>query len=437
MFNKFKKFSLLGLAALPAVALTSCSTQSQFYPSIYIKGIDGFENYRIAYGTDNSIYEKSGDSYTKISTSSSYMKDYLKFYLAGVVPFLSLAQSLVNVAHYPEVRESGSDDVYTNNLVFGDTSSLSTFKEFVYASANILNQGKSKQLKLGISEVNIKNTDANNTTTTIDFKESLAPKNNDVVNIDKVEEDKQLTVSNGKVIYYLDDTGAEQKLTKDQKFSYVSTDTNNTSKSSYGYSSKVSSISMDVTFKYFDPANKNVNKEPKTYEEVKSYVESNNAWNDVEVTKDSFTISFNLKVNLRPKFTLKTFIEKNENETLTDDEKNQLIKISGYGNDTATTTITDWSYGTDNKDENKSLFKNWSYDTQFKSYNITPIDTDTYLKELDNTTGTKLDDFSNTDKLNDYLKNISSPPKMNNADKNYKAFTDEIKKFQHFITYIN
>lgn len=425
MFKNFKKITLLGLASLPAVALTSCSTISQYYPAIYIKGIN-MDEYRIAYNTDKSIY-KDG---TKVSSSTDYMKDFIKFYLTGVVSFLNLSNSLVNVAHFGEDRIANSDSVYTNNLIFGD-SNTESFKEFMLASANILNQGRKNQLKLSVAEVNIKSAD----NTSISSFDDFLPKNGDTVNIDKVAEDQQISVPEGKVYLYLGKDGTVKTVNEKEKFPYASSK----DKTSTGYSSTYKTITADVTYKYFDPSNNNVIKDPKTLEDVQNYVNSNNAWGGVTPTKDSFTVSFNLKVKLRPRFTsLKTYIEKDKGTTtLTDDEKKELVKIDDSNTDVATTTIENWSYGDKNEGTNSSLFKNWSYDSQFSSYNVTPTDSDIYLQELNKTTETNLDGFSNYSKLNDYLGNIASIPKLNSADSDYNAFITEVKKFQHFLSYSN
>lgn len=280
-----KKLSLLFVSpfflATPLL-LASCATDSQYgvAASISFKTTNGA-------GTGgSSVHSKEGELMSD-STDQNYDTEFSKYHFdwtssklfkdktevgkdenkefglllsMGIIPEISLFSHLVTGSHI------GFSSSEMDNPLFGAYGSNGNthLKEFMYASSNTLNQGRSGEIRLSISNIDIK------------ADKNFLPKSTDKLKVTDVVE--KTPSSEGK------------------KYKVSNLQFQNESK-----------LTFSFTMKYFYSGDSNPFKTDIKKETVNSYIGSKGElWNGTTATQDSFTLSSKLQVNINPIYSVKS-----------------------------------------------------------------------------------------------------------------------------------
>lgn len=420
MNKKIILFSSCGIfLSIPTLALTSCGQQSQFIPVVTMN--INSEKYYVGYGSNNVIYDLNKK---ELDTKEPITKDLVKFYLTGILPFLTIGDRLVNLSHYSE-NKSSQNLIYENNLVFDKTDTWSNnspnifFKEFMYASSNILNQGRKNQIKLYLSEVTTEGLNNNY----LPYTKTTPVVNNKII-VDKLE--KPIELKPEQKIYIYDATNG-YKLADNQQGVYYT---------NFGYlENNLPTFNLKLTYRYYYPENQDKFKPYITnVNVVKKYVNENKAWNnEVEPTTSQFDIKFNVQVTLRPKFEFSSYIIKSGDQLPSDDEVKKLVDLT----ETTSNNKTYYEATLDFDEKgNSSKFSNWLYEAKFLPTNNITISKDTtpLLAILDESKNNNdMNNFNNSKILNDAMASITSTPSINTLD-DYSKFIKNIKQFKSFLT---
>ncbi len=275
-----KKLSLLFVSpfflATPLL-LASCATVSQYgvAASISFKTTNGAgtggsssgsKEGELMSGTADPDYDTEFSKYHFDWTNSKLFKDKTEvgkdenkefglLLSMGIIPEISLFSHLVTGSHI------GFSSSEMDNPLFGAYGSNGNthLKEFMFASSNTLNQGRSGEIRLSISNIDIK------------ADKNFLPKSNDKLKVTDVVE-KSDSSSNGK------------------KYKVSNVQFQNESK-----------LTFSFTMKYFYSGDSNPFKTDVKKETVNSYIGSKGQlWNGTTATQDSFTLSSKLQVNINP-----------------------------------------------------------------------------------------------------------------------------------------
>ena len=275
-----KKLSLLFVSpfflATPLL-LASCATVSKYGVAASIR----FETTNGA-GTGGSSSGSKEGELMSVTTDPNYDTEFSKYHFdwtnsklfkdktevgkdenkefglllsMGIIPEISLFSHLVTGSHI------GFSSSEMNNPLFGAYGSNGNthLKEFMYASSNTLNQGRSGEIRLSISNIDI-NADKN-----------FLPKSTDKLKVTDVVE-KSDSSNNGK------------------KYKVSNVQFQNDSK-----------LTFSFTMKYFYSGDSNPFKTDIKKEKVNSYIGSKGElWNGTTATQNSFTLSSKLQVNINP-----------------------------------------------------------------------------------------------------------------------------------------
>lgn len=309
-----KKLSLLFVSpfflATPLL-LASCATVSQYgvAASISFKTTNGAgtggssggskEGELMSDATDPN-YDTEFSKYHFDWTSSKLFKDktevgkdenkeFSLLLSMGIIPEISLFSHLVTGSHI------GFSSSETDNPLFGTYGSNGNthLKEFMYASSNTLNQGRSGEIRLSISKIDIK------------ADKNFLPKSTDNLKVTDVVE-KSDSSSNGK------------------KYKVSNVQFQNESK-----------LTFSFTMKYFYSGDSNPFKTDVKKETVNSYIGSKGQlWNGTTATQDSFTLSSKLQVNINPIYSV------NSDYTLDYDVTNGVTDSNNSGRSTGGSSTT-------------------------------------------------------------------------------------------------
>lgn len=275
-----KKLSLLFVSpfflATPLL-LASCATVSQYGVAASIRfkttngagtggSSSGSKEGELMSGTTDPNYDTEFSKYHFDWTNSKLFKDKTEvgkdenkefglLLSMGIIPEISLFSHLVTGSHI------GFSSSEIDNPLFGAYGSNGNthLKEFMYASSNTLNQGRSGEIRLSISNIDI-NADKN-----------FLPKSTDKLKVTDVVE-KPNSSNNGK------------------KYKVSNVQFQNDSK-----------LTFSFTMKYFYSGDSNPFKTDVKKETVNSYIGSKGQlWNGTTATQNSFTLSSKLQVNINP-----------------------------------------------------------------------------------------------------------------------------------------
>lgn len=312
-----KKLSLLFVSpfflATPLL-LASCATDSQYgvAASISFKTTNGAatggsssgsKEGELMSGTTDPNYDTEFSKYHFDWTNSKLFKDKTEvgkdenkefglLLSMGIIPEISLFSHLVTGSHI------GFSSSETNNPLFGAYGSNGNnhLKEFMYASSNTLNQGRSGEIRLSISNIDIK------------ADKNFLPKSSDKLKVTDVVE-KSDSSNNGK------------------KYKVSNVQFQNDSK-----------LTFSFTMKYFYSGDSNPFKTDVKKETVNSYIGSKGQlWNGTTATQNSFTLSSKLQVNINPIYSI------NSDYTLDYDVTNGVTNSNNGAGSTvggSTTTMT-------------------------------------------------------------------------------------------------
>lgn len=312
-----KKLSLLFVSpfflATPLL-LASCATVSQYgvaasinFKTTNASGTGGSSSSskegELMSGTTDPNYDTEFSKYHFDWTNSKLFKDKTEvgkdenkefglLLSMGIIPEISLFSHLVTGSHI------GFSSSETNNPLFGAYGSNGNnhLKEFMYASSNTLNQGRSGEIRLSISNIDIK------------ADKNFLPKSTDKLKVTDVVE-KPDSSNNGK------------------KYKVSNVQFQNESK-----------LTFSFTMKYFYSGDSNPFKTDVKKETVNSYIGSKGQlWNGTTATQDSFTLSSKLQVNINPIYSV------NSDYTLDYDVTNGVTDSNNGAGSTggsSTTTMT-------------------------------------------------------------------------------------------------
>lgn len=306
-----KKLSLLFVSPFFLVTpllLASCATDSQYgvAASISFKTTNGAgtgsssggsKESELMSGTTDQNYDIEFSKYHFDWTSSKLFKDKTEvgkdenkefglLLSMGIIPEISLFSHLVTGSHI------GFSSSEMNNPLFGayGSNGNTLLKEFMYASSNTLNQGRSGEIRLSISNIDI----------TAD--KNFLPKSSDKLKVTDVVE-KPNSDNNGK------------------KYKVSNVQFQNESK-----------LTFSFTMKYFYSGDSNPFKTDVKKETVNSYIGSKGQlWNGTTATQNSFTLSSKLQVNINPIYSV------NSDHEITYD-KDSGVTNGGASGVTSTTT---------------------------------------------------------------------------------------------------
>ncbi|WPL38583.1 hypothetical protein [Malacoplasma iowae] len=207
--------------------------------------------------TNSKLYKDKKE--TKVDDN----KEFSLLLSLGIIPEISLFSRLITGSHI------GFTSSETDNPLFGmytENGNKDLLKEFLYASANTLNQGRSGEIRLSIAEIHIK------------ASSNFLPNENDKLKVTDVVEDKETPKENTK------------------KYKVSNLQFQNTSK-----------LTFSFTMKYFYSGDSNPFKTSVDHNKVNSYVGSKGElWGGTKATKDSFTLSSKLEVNINPIYSVKS-----------------------------------------------------------------------------------------------------------------------------------
>ena len=179
----------------------------------------------------------------------------------GIIPEISLFSHLVTGSHI------GFSSSEIDNPLFGAYGSNGNthLKEFMYASSNTLNQGRSGEIRLSISNIDIK------------ADKNFLPKSTDKLKVTDVVE-------------------KPNSSNNEKKYKVSNLQFQNESK-----------LTFSFTMKYFYSGDSNPFKTDIKKERVNSYIGSKGElWNGTTATQDSFTLSSKLQVNINPIYSVKS-----------------------------------------------------------------------------------------------------------------------------------
>ncbi len=419
MSKKFVLFSSCGiLLAVPIFVLTSCGQLSQYVPAVKMN--IGTEKYYVGYGSNNVIY--NADTKEQLDSKATKTKDLVKFYLTGILPFLTIADRLINLSHFSEDK-SNQNLIYDKNLVFDTSDTLTNnapnllFKEFMYASSNTLNQGRNDQIKLYLSEIGIDG-----------LSNGYLPYNDSGTN-SKIFVEKlstPITLKEDQKIYIYDQTNG-YKLAENQNGVYFT---------NKGYLiGDAPTMNLQLTYRYYYPEDQNKFKDYITsIDPIKNYVNKYNAWNkEIEPSKTEFSLKVNVQITLRPKFEFSSYVIKSKDQKPTDDEIKKLVDLTEITNNGTAHYETTLDF---NKDGASDKFSNWLYEAKFLPVSTLSISKETTpllfaLNENKDKNG--MNDFSNSNLLNTAMGKITSTPSINTVE-DYSKFINNIKEFKSFLT---
>lgn len=207
--------------------------------------------------TNSKLYKDKKE--TKVDDN----KEFSLLLSLGIIPEISLFSRLITGSHI------GFTSSETDNPLFGmynENGNKDLLKEFLYAFANTLNQGRSGEIRLSIAEIDIK------------ASSNFLPNENDKLKVTDVVEDKETPKENTK------------------KYKVSNLQFQNTSK-----------LTFSFTMKYFYSGDSNPFKTSVGHDKVNSYVGSKGElWGGTKATKDSFTLSSKLEVNINPIYSVKS-----------------------------------------------------------------------------------------------------------------------------------
>lgn len=281
-----KKLSLLFVSpfflATPLL-LASCATVSQYgvAASISFKTTNGagtsgsssgFKEGELMSVTTDPNYDTEFSKYHFDWTSSKLFKDKTEvgkdenkefglLLSMGIIPEISLFSHLVTGSHI------GFSSSEIDNPLFGAYGSNGNthLKEFMYASSNTLNQGRSGEIRLSISNIDIK------------ADKNFLPKSTDKLKVTDVVE-------------------KPNSSNNEKKYKVSNLQFQNESK-----------LTFSFTMKYFYSGDSNPFKTDIKKEKVNSYIGSKGElWNGTTATQDSFTLSSKLQVNINPIYSVKS-----------------------------------------------------------------------------------------------------------------------------------
>lgn len=304
-----KKLSLLFVSpfflATPLL-LASCATVSQYGVAASIRfettngagtggSSSGSKEGESMSGTIDPNYDTEFSKYHFDWTNSKLFKDKTEvgkdenkefglLLSMGIIPEISLFSHLVTGSHI------GFSSSEIDNPLFGAYGSNGNthLKEFMYASSNTLNQGRSGEIRLSISNIDI-NADKN-----------FLPKSTDKLKVTDVVE--KTPPSEGK------------------KYKVSNLQFQNESK-----------LTFSFTMKYFYSGDSNPFKTDIKKETVNSYIGSKGElWNGTTATQDSFTLSSKLQVNINPIYSV------NSDHEITYDKDNGVTNGGTSGATSAT-----------------------------------------------------------------------------------------------------
>ena len=442
-----KKWLLLPIVLLPpALVLTSCASVSQFNPlikvnfkntKIYVPNSDE-PNKDIEQDLDNNFgvifdgsqgfnllkKEINSDNYKVVNPTNEKLVFSL---ISSVVHSMNLSTALVNLAHVPGIKDD-VNSIFKNNLIFTNTSDETLLKEFLYASANILNQGKQNQIKLYLNQIDLN--PSQNSSNPYGDVDNFNFKDDPIFLNFKSNESTELTVDKLSEPITIDDKKQKIAIKKENgDIDFLTGENAKVDFSNIAYlNSKKVTYNIDFIFSYFDPSKKDINRKPiSDLEVIKNYVKNNNAWgNDVVPTKTSFKIRFNLSITFRPQFNFFPFliVPSSLNE-LSESQKESLLYVKEDSSKKNYTVKYD-----------KNMLPNFG--SKFlKLNNISLVDDikkdnflDVFLDSENNHENGE--DFSNVSKLIAEIRNLPVSIYINNS-KDYDEYVKKIKYYKNTI----
>lgn len=335
----------------------------------------------------------------------------------------NLTSLLVFLSHVYS-QEGKPESVFQSNLIFSNTEA-SLLKEFLFASSNILNQGKSEQIKLYINQINLTpvSTDANTTT-----KIELIPSLNTELKLNKKKE--KIEVKQDQNLWIIGENNQPEIVTTDCFYTNVAYQEVN-----YKYN-------MSFKFSYFDPVDTNVNKTNLALTRVKDYINKYNAWGNFglsDLKHDSFTVNLNFEINIRPEFVVPTYLLLPKTiKELTEQQKNSLVKVT---KDTTDQNILKVTYSEENKKKIAPNFairyatKSGVASTTTRPEKPTTI-VDEFIENKTNLATLNPDEYSNSNAMIQWINKIPTEVTINSSS-DFVEYTNQIKQFYNAIQLIN
>lgn len=411
--------SSIAVVTVPALTLSSCGQASQFSPNVTIR-INN-EEYSVGYGTNNVIY---GTDKKQLDANATTTKDLVKFYVTSILPFFTINDRLINLSHFSADKNT-ANLIYENNLIFDQAETWTNgapnvfFKEFMYASTNVLNQGRNEQIKLYLSEVNVEGL----TNGYLPYTKT-APVTNKKIHVDKLS--KPIELKENQKIYVYDATNG-YKLADNQNGVYYSN-------SGY-FLQDLPTFTLNLKYRYYYPESQDRFREYiKNVDTIKNYVNKYNAWNkEVEPTSIEFNVKTNLQVILRPKFEFSPYIIKTGDNLPTEEEAKKLVELVEVTNNTDSYYETTLDF---NEKGESAKFSNWIYEVKFlptSNVNVSNQTTPLLFKLKGSENNNGANDFSNSNILNTAMGTISTTPSINTSE-DYNKFIDRIKEFKSFLS---
>lgn len=303
-----KKIWFNFLFAIPLVStpliITSCASVSQYGTQTQLS-FSGISNTEFN-GSSNFSYDYYSGTVYKGTNKFDYSKDKN---FVELFKYIEVSRSFIDAA----VTLAHVDSAYPNPL-FKNSISQENLKEFLFASANLLNQGGAGDIKFGVTKVAI-----NVNTPTYIFPEG----------------------SGSTIKIKVDD--------KDTKLAYFETPAS-------------SAISMALTYGYYDAGNQNVFNNRMSLAQVKDYIKrTGGALASFVPTKDTWNVTFDIQAYVRPVYSLKTAgIAGSEIDYSSDNATLSKMEMNFFSQSDSSTFLSAFkSSASKFEKDNTTLFSDW------------------------------------------------------------------------------